>query len=148
MKMYFSLLFLALGMIVNAQDSTYKEMTGRYKFPSGSVIEEALVTWDAGILTMSSTAGTSTLEKIKGDTFNIVSFNGICVFQRDATKKINGVHVDASGYVLDGTKDAATLNEYSDLLMEEKLMQTKNFIRERTTSSPALSKPFPALVYN
>src|SRR5947207_11718081 len=122
MKTYFSLFLIMICVTANAQDSTHKEMAGRYKFPAGSVIEEALVTWEAGILTMSSTAGSSALEKIKGDTFNVVSFNGYCVFQRDTNKKISGVHIDASGYVLDGTKDAATLNAYMDALIEEELI--------------------------
>lgn len=144
MKMYFSVFFILLGVVANAQDTTHKEMVGRYKFPTGSVIDEAIVTWDAGILTMSSTAGTSTLEKIKGDTFNVVSFNGICVFQRDTNKKINGVHIDASGYVLDGTKDAATLNENREVLMDEKLIKQRISCGNR----PALAKPLLALVYN
>ena len=143
MKMYFSFFYILLAIAANAQDTTHKEMVGRYKFPAGSVIDEAIVTWDAGILTMSSTAGTSTLEKIKGDTFNVVSFSGICVFQRDANKKINGVHVDASGYILDGTKDAAAPNENTGVLMDEKLRQRIVYVNRS-----ALAKPFPALVYN
>jgi len=143
MKMYFSFFYILLAIAANAQDTTHKEMVGRYKFPAGSVIDEAIVTWDAGILTMSSTAGTSTLEKVKGDTFNVVSFSGICVFQRDANKKINGVHVDASGYILDGTKDAAAPNENTGVLMDEKLRQRIVYVNRS-----ALAKPFPALVYN
>ena len=144
MKMYFSFFYILLAIAANAQDTTHKEMVGRYKFPAGSVIDEAIVTWDTGILTMSSTAGTSTLEKVKGDTFNVVSFNGICVFQRDASKKINGVHVDASGYILDGTKDAAAPNENTGLLIDEKLIRQRIIYVNRS----ALAKPFLALVYN
>lgn len=96
---------LAITSMASAQDTTTKEMTGRYKFPAGSVIEEAIVTWENGVLSMRSTAGVSVLEKMKGDTFNVVSFSGICVFKRGDAKKITGVHVDASGYILDGEKD-------------------------------------------
>ena len=109
MKIFFLIAFCMIAITSVAQDSTYKEMTGRYKFPAGSVIDEANVTVDNGALTMSSSAGTSTLERIKGDTFNVVSFNGTCIFKRDDAKKINGVHVDASGYILDGVKDAAAV---------------------------------------
>ncbi|MEO5682276.1 MAG: hypothetical protein ABIQ88_06520 [Chitinophagaceae bacterium] len=109
MKMIFLLLACIISMAVNAQDSTYKELVGKYKFPSGSVVEEVLVTLENGAINMNSTAGISLLEKIKGDTFNIISFNGIAVFTRNEAKKITGVHIDASGYVLDGVKEAATI---------------------------------------
>jgi hypothetical protein len=109
MKICFLMAFCMIAIASVAQDSTYKEMIGRYKFPAGSVIDEANVTVDNAVLTMSSSAGTSTLERIKGDTFNVVSFNGVCVFKRDDAKKINGVHIDASGYILDGVKDAAAV---------------------------------------
>jgi len=56
-----ALLVISSGAL--AQDSTYKEMVGKYKFPAGSVIEEAIVTWENGVLTMSSSAGISALEK-------------------------------------------------------------------------------------
>ena len=110
MKFYFLMAFCVMMISANAQDSTFKELTGRYKFPAGSVIDEANVSVENAALTMSSSAGTSTLERIKGDTFNVVSFNGICIFKRDDTKKINGVHVDASGYILDGEKHAAAVS--------------------------------------
>ncbi len=103
---------MAITSMAAAQDTTTKEMTGKYKFPSGSVIEEAIVTWENGVLTMRSTAGVSVLEKMKGDTFNVVSFSGICVFKRDDAKKITGVHVDASGYILDGEKEP--VNQLND----------------------------------
>jgi hypothetical protein len=109
MKFYFLMVFCVMMINANAQDSTFKELTGRYKFPAGSVIDEANVSVENAALTMSSSAGTSTLERIKGDTFNVVSFNGICIFKRDDAKKINGVHVDASGYILEGVKDAAAV---------------------------------------
>ena len=110
---------LFVGLFANAQDSTYKELLGKYKFPAGSVVDETTVTMENGILTMNSSAGASTLEKVKGDTFNIVSFNGIAVFKRDDTKKITGVHIDASGYVLDGVKEVAAALE---MLASDRLM--------------------------
>jgi hypothetical protein len=47
---------------------------------------------------------------VKGDTFNIVNFNGIAVFKRNEMKKVTGVHIDASGYVLDGIKDSVAVH--------------------------------------
>lgn len=109
MKLFSCLFCCLLALAAGAQDSTYKEFLGKYKFPAGTVIDEAIVSIENGALNMNSSAGTSVLERVKGDTFNVVSFNGICIFKRDDAKKVNGVHVDASGYVLDGVKEAAAV---------------------------------------
>jgi len=107
LKLVLTMVSLVSGMLVMAQDSTArKELIGKYKFPAGSVVEEVIVLQDNGALMMNSTAGTSALELIKGDSFNIVSFNGVAVFKRNEMKKITGVHIDASGYVLEGVKDS------------------------------------------
>jgi hypothetical protein len=136
MKFCFLMAFSVIAMGAVAQDTTFKEMTGRYKFPAGSIIDEANVTVENIVLTMSSTAGTSTLERIKGDTFNVVSFNGICIFKRDDAKKVNGVHVDASGYILDGVKDAAAVGmavgDFS-ALTDKQLQVIKESIEPRYT---------------
>ncbi len=148
MKLIFSFIVLVIAIAANAQDTTYKEIVGKYKFPSGSVIEEAVVAWENNVFTMSSAVGLSTLERVKGDTFNVVSFNGICVFKRDDAKKITGVHVEASGYVLDGTKETASLNEVSDAAEEEKLrirQQVQVLLQYHTRKT---NRPFEALVYN
>src|ERR1700733_14463165 len=105
-----SVLLVMVCCNATAQDTTFKEMTGTYKFAAGSVIPEAIVTLENGVLTMSSAEGTSTLERLKGDTFNVVSFSGIAVFKRNEAKKINGVHIEAAGYIFDGVKDGATIN--------------------------------------
>ncbi len=50
-------LFIVLmiaGFSTTAQDSTNKELVGKYKFPAGTIIEEAIVTLDNGIVNMSS----------------------------------------------------------------------------------------------
>lgn len=111
--MKFSLLvlvFTGLTIAGLSQDSTLKkEILGKYKFPTGSVVEEVTVAEEGGMLTMSSSVGTSALELVKGDSFNIVSFNGIAVFKRNDLRKVVGVHIDASGYVLDGVKDSVAV---------------------------------------
>jgi len=104
--------FLVISAGAYAQDSTYKELAGKYKFPAGTVIEEAIVTVENGIINMSSAQGVSVLERIKGDTFNVVSFKGIVVFKRDEGKKITGVHVDASGYVMEGEKEMIQVTDH------------------------------------
>jgi hypothetical protein len=106
-----TLLFLSMMLVTvvaaNAQDSTAKkDYVGKYKFPEGSVVADVDVVIDNGVLMMNSSAGTSTLELIKGDTFSITSFNGTAAFKRNDAKKVIGVHIDAGGYVLDGVKDS------------------------------------------
>jgi hypothetical protein len=116
MKRIFFLLSLTLLTLIaaNAQDSTAKKQyVGKYKFPEGSIVPEVVVVMDNGALMMNSSAGTSSLEQIKADTFSIVSFNGTAVFIRNNTKKVIGVHIDASGYVLDGVKDSTAIIDVS-----------------------------------
>lgn len=122
--MKFSLLitlFTVLAFAGHAQDSTLKkEIMGKYKFPAGSVVEEVNVSEESGMLTMSSAVGTSALEQVKGDTFNIISFNGIAVFKRNDLRKVVGVHIDASGYVLDGVKDSVAVIANTVVLLSPK----------------------------
>ena len=105
-----SLLFLltvcALSLSTYAQDTTQQQYLGKYTFPAGSVVPDVTVTFENGALMMASTAGTSTLQLVKGDTFTIVSFSGTAVFKRNESNKITGVHIEAGGYVLDGTKES------------------------------------------
>jgi hypothetical protein len=39
------------------------------------------------------------------DSFSIVEFSGTAVFKRNETTKVNAVHIEAGGYILDGTKE-------------------------------------------
>lgn len=137
MKRTLLLLSLALVTLVglHAQDSTAKkELVGKYKFPDGSVVPEVEVVIDNGALMMNSSAGTSSLEFVKGDTFNIVAFNGIAVFKRNDAKKVIGVHIDAGGYVLDGVKDSTTASKYAIVTMKKNqaVVRANNTIQEET----------------
>jgi len=98
---------LIIFSFVNAQSDTasLKEFTGRYIFPEGNIVPEVSVLLQGVDLSMTSAVGTSALSKIGVDSFSIVDFNGSAVFKRNDNKIINGVHIEASGYVMDGTKD-------------------------------------------
>ncbi|MBC7904395.1 MAG: hypothetical protein H7Y27_13290 [Gemmatimonadaceae bacterium] len=144
------LLFICAMVIVSAaalaQDSTKTIYLGKYKFPAGSVVTEVDVTLVDGNLTMVSTAGTSSLELIKGDTFTVVSFQGIAVFKRDSTgKKITGVHIDAAGYVLDGEKETVGQNTISvradieRLFCSPVLMSFKRQVSVFSSDSPIIT---------
>jgi hypothetical protein len=101
----FSLInIIALTAFAQA-DSTLKDYTGRYVFPEGNVVPDVTVVLEGNGLTMSSSAGTSALEKTGVDSFTVVEFSGTAVFKRDASNKVNAVHIEAAGYVMDGTKE-------------------------------------------
>jgi len=55
---------------------------------------------------MTSAAGSSVLTDAGRDTFTIVEFSGLAIFKRGEDKKVNGVHIEAQGYVLDGQKQS------------------------------------------
>ena len=115
MKKWFFLFCLSLGAfsIAEAQqtpaDSTLQQYVGTYKFSEGSVIAEVTVALDNGALTMTSSAGVSSLEKQEEDLYTIVTFQGTAKFNRDANKKITGVTINARGYLLEGSKVGSTI---------------------------------------
>lgn len=106
-KIILTLLATFLIIVVNAQTSPKPPLTdfvGKYAFPDGSVVPEVDVTLSDNVLTMSSVAGTSVLTELGVDSFQIVEFSGIAIFKRGDDKKVNAVHIEAGGYVLDGQK--------------------------------------------
>jgi len=103
-KIMFTMLLLAGGLFINAQDTTLQEYTGKYVFPDGSVVPDVEVILESGALTMTSSAGSSSLVKLGVDSFQIVEFSGTAVFKRGDDKKVNGIHIEAMGYILDGSK--------------------------------------------
>jgi hypothetical protein len=107
MKFFTALCFFTFCFSVAAfsQTDTLQQYTGKYKFPEGSVVTEVEVIYKDGALSMTSAAGSSALRFEKDDLFTIVSFDGTAVFTRNAQRQISGVHVEAMGYVMDGTKD-------------------------------------------
>jgi hypothetical protein len=123
MKFSITLLMLVFCFSVTgfAQQDTLKQYTGKYKFAEGSVIAEAEVTYTDSTLTMNTSAGTSVLKFEKNDQFAIVSFDGTAVFTRNAERKITGVHIEAMGYVLDGTKEETKGWAATGLLLRDKM---------------------------
>lgn len=106
-------IFLFIAIIVTASsvysqaDSTLKEYTGRFVFPEGSIIADATVVLEGDQLSMVTSVGTSALTKAGIDSFTIVEYSGLAVFKRSDAKVINGVHIDAAGYIMDGVKEEA-----------------------------------------
>lgn len=113
-----SLFFIGKGIaqqtpVVPDDSTVVKQFIGKYTFPEGSVISEVEVVEEKGKLSMSSSAGTSALEKQGEDTYTIVQFQGTAKFLRNAEKKVMGVSIVAMGYILDGVKAAISTTTYS-----------------------------------
>jgi hypothetical protein len=110
----FNLLILTTIFIItaNAQSDPapkppLSDFVGRYVFPEGSVVPDVTVALSGEALTMTSAAGASNLMESGRDTFTIVEFSGMAVFKRGEDKKVNAVHIEAQGYVLDGQKQSS-----------------------------------------
>ncbi len=108
-KIIVSILASLFIVAINAQTEPapkppLEDFVGKYVFPDGSVVPDVTVTLDGSALTMASSAGTSALTELGRDSFSIVEFSGTAVFKRGDDKKVNGVHIEAMGYVLDGQK--------------------------------------------
>ena len=112
-KLILSLFVSAVALTMNAQaDPAPKpalgDFVGRYVFPDGSVVPDVTVALSGEALTMASAAGTSALNVLGVDSFAIVEFSGVAVFKRGEDKKVNAVHIEAGGYVLDGQKESGS----------------------------------------
>ncbi|MFC4232360.1 DUF3471 domain-containing protein [Parasediminibacterium paludis] len=109
MKKLMLLVMLVLGFAVTSlaqqQDTTLAQYVGKYVFPAGSVVPDVTVTLENGALVMSSSAGSSALDKESEDVYVIVAFQGKAMFKRDTNKKIVGISINAMGYQLEGTKE-------------------------------------------
>jgi hypothetical protein len=99
----FSLLVLAFCGL-KAQDSL-QLYVGKYKFPEGSVVTEISVVLEDGKLSLNSAMGNAALEKTGEDEFSITQYGGVATFTRNQLKKITGIHIEAMGAILDGTKE-------------------------------------------
>lgn len=81
-----------------------EDYVGKYVFPDGSPVPDVDVVLSSGTLMMNSAAGNSSLVQLGIDSFSIVEFSGTAVFRRGDDKKVQMVHIEAMGYILDGNK--------------------------------------------
>jgi hypothetical protein len=131
-KLFLSLILVAGFYTANAQADSLQEYTGTYIFPDGNVVPSVDVTLAGGALSMSSAAGTSALVQLGVDSFSVVEFSGTAVFRRGDDKKVNGVHIEAAGYVMDGKKQQnglwifTTYATYYPPTKKEKEMRCRN----------------------
>jgi hypothetical protein len=105
-KLLFLLAFsIALAIPGISQDSTFEAYTGKYNFPEGSAVPYVDVKLNNGVLTSESPAGTATLQRMEGDIFSIVEYNGVAEFKRNAEGKITTVKVSVMGLEMEGSKE-------------------------------------------
>ncbi|HZJ61167.1 MAG TPA: DUF3471 domain-containing protein [Chitinophagaceae bacterium] len=107
----FTLLVCAIVtfILLRAQDTTLNEYVGTYTFPEGGPVTTVDVKLENGSLVASSTAGSSPLERISKDTFNLVTYNGKVYFSRDSTKKVSGIKIEVEDTILEGKKESLDL---------------------------------------
>jgi hypothetical protein len=74
---------------------------------------------------MTSAAGSSSLNELGIDSFAIVEFSGVAVFKRGDDKKVNAVHIEAQGYVLDGQKQSSGAWSFTYYLRPNRELQAK-----------------------
>jgi hypothetical protein len=108
-KIILSILASLFIIAINAQTEPApkpapEDYVGKYVFPEGSVVPDVEVALSGSALTMTSAAGASALVELAVDSFQIIEFSGFAVFKRGEDKKVNAVHIEAGGYVLDGQK--------------------------------------------
>ena len=109
---------------VQAQaDTSLKQYTGVYKFPEGSVVPTVEVTIENGSLTASSAQGSSPLERISKDTFNLVTYSGKVYFLRNAESKIDSIRIEVQDVILEGKKDSSTIGG----IIEELILKTEKY---------------------
>jgi len=108
-KLFLLLIAITTVNLIHAQDTTLQQYTGKYVFPEGGPVPDVEVILSGDGLSMTSAAGSSTLLKLGVDSFQIVEFSGTSVFKRGEDKKVNGVHIEAMGYVMDGQKQSTGL---------------------------------------
>jgi hypothetical protein len=110
-KYYLLLLAITTFTVLNAQQApgdSLQEYTGKYKFPEGSAVTEVIVTFENGILSASSSQGSSELKKIDKDIFEVVAYSGKATFKRNEQAKLKGVVIEIEDLILEGTKEESS----------------------------------------
>lgn len=105
-NLFLTLVTLVAFVFSNAQDTTLNEYVGTYTFPEGGPVTTVDVKIENGSLMASSSAGSSILEKVSKDTFNLVAYNGMVYFTRDSLKKVNGIKIEVQDTIMEGKKES------------------------------------------
>lgn len=96
--------FIVSALSLKAGESL-EEYAAKYKFPQGSMIPELNVVFENGALSLTSSLGTSVIEKTTEDHFNIPNYKGTAVFVRNSAKKITGIKIEMKGVSISGNRE-------------------------------------------
>jgi len=120
MKKFVLFVFTVICVIhLNAQDTTLNEYVGTYTFPEGSIVPTVEIRIENGSLMASSPAGSSALEKISKDTFNLVSYSGTVYFIRNTENKIDSIKIETQDVILQGKKETSAASpKFSTLYLK------------------------------
>jgi hypothetical protein len=113
-KLFLTLVTLFVFVFSNAQDTTLTEYVGTYTFPEGGPVTTVDIKIENGSLTASSSAGSSILERVSKDTFNLIAYSGMVYFTRDSLKKVNGIKIEVQDTILEGKKESLDLALLND----------------------------------
>ena len=123
-RLIFSFFLTICFVYAQAQaDTSLKQYTGTYKFPEGSVVPYVEVTTETGGLMISSVQGSSPLERISKDTFNLVAYSGKVYFLRNAESKIDSIRIEVQDVILEGKKDSSSIGG----IIEELILKTEKY---------------------
>src|SRR5438552_12030755 len=123
-RVIFSFFLTTCLVYVQAQaDTSLKQYTGTYKFPEGSVVPSVEVTTENGGLMISSAQGSSPLERISKDTFDLVAYSGKVYFLRNAESKIDSIRIEVQDVILEGRKDSSSIGG----VIEELILKTEKY---------------------
>ena len=115
-KLIIFFLFFSFNFFSRAQDSTLNEYTGKYKFPSGSMVPEVDITLSDNILSITAVLGLASMEKVSRDTFMIPTYgNALVFFYRNTDNKVASIKIDTGNDVMEGKKEgvgAAWIRNY------------------------------------
>ncbi|HWH61980.1 MAG TPA: DUF3471 domain-containing protein [Ginsengibacter sp.] len=108
-NLFLTMVILIAFVFSKAQDTTFTEYVGTYTFPEGGPVTTVDVKIENGSLMASSSAGSSILEMVSKDTFNLVAYSGMVYFTRDSSKKVNGIKIEVQDTILEGKKESLDL---------------------------------------
>ncbi len=104
-KITFFLTVFICSCLATRAGASLEEYAAKYKFPQGSIISEANVTFDNGTLHLNSSLGTTSLEITGDDKFYMPANSGTVVFIRNGAKKITGIKFDLQNVSVDGNRE-------------------------------------------
>lgn len=117
MNRIFSLAFLLcafFSVAAQPKDTTLNEYVGKYSFPEGSFVTTAEITLVDTVLSVTSSQGSSVLQKMGKDTFALTAFDGgLMYFYRNTSGRVARIKVEVGDILLEGNKDGVPTAMYN-----------------------------------